>query len=243
MARSKLPNAVLELGDRLVRELEGESRRDTLARWMAHHLAELIEQAKATDGQKRSAIEKKIVELSIRVWRARGSFPGSAYPLRSWQPVLQGIERLSGGGNPFTAHAQSKRERLLHDAFEGMSAILSLGVVLLSDGPLSESQSDLAAFVLNEDEQMALSMLEHWAGLAKFRALQFGNVRIKIPAEGGSSSRMQDVLPQDAMIMSIERLLKVFGDLKSELTHGTPGKASRSSGERERTGKGSGSGQ
>lgn len=227
--RSKLPNAVLELGDRLVRELGEEGRRDTLARWMAHHLAELIEQAKAADGQKRSAIEKKIAELCIRVWRARGSFPGSSYPLRSWQPVLQGLERLSGGGNPFSAHATSKRERLLHDAFDGVDAILALGVVLLSDGPLSESQSDLAAFVLNEDEQMALSMLEQWAGLAKFRALQFGSVRVEIPASGNSSSKIQNVSAQDTMVISIEKLLKVLRDLKSEMKNCATDNPARSS--------------
>jgi hypothetical protein len=45
MEVSKPPKDVLELGQHLVHELGIENRFDTLGRWMAHHLAELIDRA------------------------------------------------------------------------------------------------------------------------------------------------------------------------------------------------------
>ena len=41
----KLPSEVLKLGSRIVHELELDQRTSTLSRWMAHHLAEIIEAA------------------------------------------------------------------------------------------------------------------------------------------------------------------------------------------------------
>ena len=43
---SKPPKDVLGLGQHLVRELGFDDQRDTLGRWMAHHVAELINDAK-----------------------------------------------------------------------------------------------------------------------------------------------------------------------------------------------------
>ena len=45
MELSKPPKDVSELGQHLVRELGFEDRGETLGRWMAHHLAELLDQA------------------------------------------------------------------------------------------------------------------------------------------------------------------------------------------------------
>ena len=47
---SKLPSAVLRLGARIVRELELEPSVDTLGRWMAHHLAEVMQEVESAEG-------------------------------------------------------------------------------------------------------------------------------------------------------------------------------------------------
>jgi hypothetical protein len=78
----KLPRDVLELGRHLVRELGFDDQRDTLGRWMAHHLAELINKAEnGATGTERVRARKNATETILKIWEHRASLPGNAYPL------------------------------------------------------------------------------------------------------------------------------------------------------------------
>lgn len=95
MAKSNLSDSVLELGRKLVQELDLDPGVDTLGRWMAHYVAELIHYAdNATpDGreQARSACAQAILDL----WKHRHSITMRRKPLASFQSILDFLNALA----------------------------------------------------------------------------------------------------------------------------------------------------
>jgi hypothetical protein len=72
MEPSKPPKDVLGLGRHLVRELGFEDGVDTLGRWMAHHLAELIDKAEnGVCATERVEARKSATETILKVWEHR----------------------------------------------------------------------------------------------------------------------------------------------------------------------------
>ncbi len=61
---------------------------------MAHYLAELMERARIATGLERQQAQKEAADLILDLWHHRTYLPGR-YPLASFEPVLQTLERLS----------------------------------------------------------------------------------------------------------------------------------------------------
>jgi hypothetical protein len=124
----KPPKDVLELGRHLVRELGIEDGVDTLGRWMAHHLAELIDKAEnGTTAAERLRARKNATETILKIWEHRTSLPGNAYPLAPHKELLKVLDRLRPDDNPFRYFglpAETKRDRLAADLFDGLSRLI-----------------------------------------------------------------------------------------------------------------------
>lgn len=94
MVESVRSDAVLRLGKALVSELGLDRSVDTLARWMAHYLAELIERAE------RAAPEEKTDRLSeccraiMDLWQHRSVLPDGLRPFEDVEPILRALESL-----------------------------------------------------------------------------------------------------------------------------------------------------
>ena len=73
---SKPWTAILTLGQRLVKELGLEDGVDTLGRWMAHRVAELMQQAEQAEtlAEQQSA-KQECSELILRIWERRAFLP------------------------------------------------------------------------------------------------------------------------------------------------------------------------
>ena len=87
---------IVELGCKLVKELELESNNDTLGRWMAHHLAELLKRAEKASGKEKDALQRECADLIIRLWTCRTSLPTAHRPLQSFESIMKAIECLRG---------------------------------------------------------------------------------------------------------------------------------------------------
>lgn len=73
---SKPWTSVVTLGKRIVKELDLEDSVDTLGRWMAHRIAELMEQAEqAPTEAEREAAKRECTDIIIRLWEHRTKFP------------------------------------------------------------------------------------------------------------------------------------------------------------------------
>lgn len=102
MVSSKHFASVLALGKRLVEELGLEPSVDTLGRWMAHYIAELIKRAEETNNPaERRMARKSCCETILRLWKHRSSLPHAARPLGNLESVLNAIENLRKNKMPW----------------------------------------------------------------------------------------------------------------------------------------------
>ncbi|WP_284324915.1 hypothetical protein [Cypionkella aquatica] len=70
--------AILKLGRILVRQLGLVRETDTLARWMAHHIAELIHDAETAQGDSAIGARLACQDAIIALWAHRAGLPGRA---------------------------------------------------------------------------------------------------------------------------------------------------------------------
>src|SRR5438552_13165247 len=90
-ATSRTLPDVLELGTHIVKELELKDRGDTLNRWLAHHVAELIYDAEhaTADPKARREAQKRATETILKIWDHRANLPGHANPLARYREILE----------------------------------------------------------------------------------------------------------------------------------------------------------
>jgi hypothetical protein len=161
---------VLELGRHLVDELGFQNGANTLGRWMAHHLAELIDKAEnGSTPRERSSARKDAIRTILKVWEYRKSLPGNADPLKSYENVLIVLDRLRPGSSQFffSDYAQGgKRNQLAVELFDSFSK-LTLALLFMRM-PVQKTTSPAKAPVkkaLNKQERQVLAAIEMWAGI------------------------------------------------------------------------------
>jgi len=109
----KHSESVIALGKRLVEELGMEPSVDTLGRWMAHYIAELIRKAEETDDPDvRSKAQEKCCETILKLWEHRAMLPRGARPLANLEGVLKAIENLRGQKTPWSLFSTEEVERI-----------------------------------------------------------------------------------------------------------------------------------
>jgi hypothetical protein len=80
------------LGTELAASLDDH---DTLGRWMAHYIADLIRQAdEAPEGPEREALRHACATEILRLWSHRRSFGRASRPMISFDAVYRALERL-----------------------------------------------------------------------------------------------------------------------------------------------------
>jgi hypothetical protein len=212
----KLPRDVLELGQHLVRELGFDDQRDTLGRWMAHHLAELIDRAEnGATATERLRARKNATETILKIWEYRASLPLNAYPLAPYKDVLKVLDRLRLNGNPFRHFgppAETIRERLAGDLFDSLSRLI-IALLLMKLSPEDESaKMDAAAIeALSETEQHVLRALQQWGEL--FTPTNESTERTRKSKKGAAAKVNLD----DAAIRLIDNITNTLVELRSEL--------------------------
>lgn len=113
MGPLKHSESVIALGKRLVEELGMEPGVDTLGRWMAHYIAELIKKAEETDDPDiRSEAQEKCCETILRLWEHRAALPRGVRPLANLEGVLLAIEKFRGEQNPWSVFSTEEAERI-----------------------------------------------------------------------------------------------------------------------------------
>jgi hypothetical protein len=85
---------VVNLGKRLVTELDGDENRDTLSHWMAHHIADLIQRLEAQGTGDRFELEAECRRAILELWAHRNSFRSSSRPFAKLDRLLNTLEAL-----------------------------------------------------------------------------------------------------------------------------------------------------
>ena len=153
------------LGRHLVRELGLQDGVDTLGRWMAHHVAELIRNAEKvkTRAEKKNN-QRLAVDTILKIWERRASLPGDAYPLSGFRDVARIVSVLTLSANPFRFNAQDSRQEIAADLFDGLTHLII--VLLFTEAPRIPKKTDKRALsALNDEERRVLLTLTEWVGL------------------------------------------------------------------------------
>lgn len=163
----KPPKDVLGLGRHLVRELGLEDGVDTLGRWMAHYLAELIDEAaNGSTAAKRTKARKEAVAAILKIWHHRTSLLGKAYPLAPYRDVLKGMARLQPGSGLFGYfghYAENKRDQLAAGLFNNFSRLnIALLLMKIPSSKRSAEMDSTAMEALSDTEKQVFLMLQEW---------------------------------------------------------------------------------
>lgn len=94
MEKSAQSEKVLELGRKLVEELGLADSTDTLGRWMAHHVADLIAKAETATGADKGTAEADAFDAILKLWKHRSEFPAGKRPFGELESIIRTIASL-----------------------------------------------------------------------------------------------------------------------------------------------------
>lgn len=95
MEDSKAQDKILNLGKAIVKELELDPGVDTLAKWMAHYVAEKIVLAEKLNGNKKEQAEKECFETILKLWEHRWSLPREKPFLQDFESLFETLNKLN----------------------------------------------------------------------------------------------------------------------------------------------------
>ena len=104
---------ILKLGEKLIKELELVYTRNTLARWLAHCLAELINNIdKCESKEDKSKLQKECCDIILEIWQKRERVPIEK-PTEKLKPIIDVLSLLKTNQHPFIRHRfLDKRNKL-----------------------------------------------------------------------------------------------------------------------------------
>ena len=87
-------DSVLALGKKIVDELGVDQPVDTLSRWMAHYIAEKIEDADAAIGEVRDQEMSECSDAILKLWTHRSELPNGKRPFEDFEPIFRVLKSL-----------------------------------------------------------------------------------------------------------------------------------------------------
>lgn len=95
MAQSPHFDEVSALGKKLVQELSLNDSVNTLERWMAHYIAELIHNAENAPADEKPALQAECAAAIMDLWEKRHSLPNGKRPFEDMESVFCTLEQLN----------------------------------------------------------------------------------------------------------------------------------------------------
>lgn len=94
MAKSERFDEILQLGQKIVDELGLDQTVDTLGRWMAHYIAELMVAAKAATGDELRSKQSVCARTIMALWAQRSAMPNGKRPFEDFEPIVHTLRSL-----------------------------------------------------------------------------------------------------------------------------------------------------
>ncbi len=91
---SSQSKAVRDLGKKLVDELGLDNSVDTLGRWMAHYIAELILDVEGAASENDLSKQERCASAILELWQHRAELPNGRRPFEDFEPILRALESL-----------------------------------------------------------------------------------------------------------------------------------------------------
>lgn len=74
--------------------MKDDGRSDITNRWMAFHLADLLDRAKKAPPAEKTAAEQQCVDLILKLWMHRAEMQGHRRPMKGFEGVFRYLERI-----------------------------------------------------------------------------------------------------------------------------------------------------
>ena len=94
MAERIRSDGVLALGKKLVDELGPSRSVDTLSHWMAHYIAEKMEDVEAATGEARDRKMSECIDAILKLWAHRSELPNGQRPFEDFEPIFGVLQSL-----------------------------------------------------------------------------------------------------------------------------------------------------
>jgi hypothetical protein len=145
-----------------VRQLDLDARGELPSRWMAHHVAELIDAAEQSEGEEKRLAEERAVTLIQKLWSNRRALPSPADPLAGYAPAIKLLSTMVPGGDPWSVYGrQSSNDGLLRDMYAALVHLVMSGL-LLTRGQEIRAIDEAERRVLSEEELQLIGFFERW---------------------------------------------------------------------------------
>lgn len=108
MEQSKQYRDVIALGKLLVKELSASQSDDTLGRWMAHHVTEVMQAAETSTGQRKTEAEDRCREAILSLWKHVNDLPRGHRPLADVEPLVATIKALDPDCREYFYHSEAQ---------------------------------------------------------------------------------------------------------------------------------------
>ena len=208
---------ILPLGKKLVDELGLDQSSDTLGRWMAHYIAELIQNAEAASEDDRPEKLARCAEAILDIWEHRSMLPNDKRPFEDFEPILRVLESLD-------LHNDIPRYfRLATTMVENDKQQSETEQWLDTIAKIDSSAKILIRYCLAHAAENAKNKSKEWIDLAEvFSAEQIDFRIIRLIPDKNALSK-DSILDEweykqtEKQLLQIESLVKVANALSSEL--------------------------
>lgn len=95
----KTGDAVIDLGNQIIRELGDDRYSDVLTRWMASYIADLIAKAEQADESEIKSLKQECANAILLLWKHRSSWPDRTRPFKELEPLISTLEGLDPDKN------------------------------------------------------------------------------------------------------------------------------------------------
>jgi hypothetical protein len=211
----KPPKDVLELGKHLVRELDFEDSVDTLGRWMAHHLAELIYEAEngETEEAKLKA-SQQATETILKIWEHRKNLPRDTYPLAKYKDLLRVIDHLRIDNNPYRFFSSNfdNTDKIASILFDNFARLILSLLFIKMESLKSQKVAESVIEALDEEEKQIWLAIQDWFTVFPKESDEDGTAKKKKKRQ-----KTKDINLKKNSVNLINNINKTLIELKHEL--------------------------
>lgn len=211
-------DATLELGRKLTKELGLNQSVDTLGRWMAHYIAELVHDAENASAEERPAKMRACSDAVLSLWKHRHELPTGKRPFEKIEPILKTLESLDPDDETPKYFRSVRRSIEEADGENG-----TLPWLKLIEG-LDYSARALIRYCLTQAALVTLDKSVEWVQLARVAGADEGIESSIVRFIGNEAYLLRDDDPNEMekkeledRIAKLESFIKIADQVASEL--------------------------
>lgn len=190
--------ATLALGKKLTKELGLDQSVDTLGRWMAHYIAELIESIEKASIEERPVRLQACCDAILNLWKHRHTMANGKRPFEELEPLQRVLESLDPDDDMPRYFRQVRK--VADDAEENDETKVWLELI----DSLDYSARILIRYCLTQAAHMASNKAAEWVALAESAGADEGADFVLIRALAAEEKKLKASDPSEEERKQIE---------------------------------------